>query len=67
MMDTTAKTFARRARLATTAIALAVALTLAALLASMMTSEPHVANFSVQSPISASPISADESAKPAVH
>jgi hypothetical protein len=53
MIDTSANTFARRARLSTAAIALAVAVTLAAAVATVLSSgKDHFANSKLESPIS---------------
>jgi len=53
MIDTSANTFARRARLSTAAIALAVAVTLAAAVTTFLSSDnDHFANYKLESPIS---------------
>ena len=53
MMETTSHSFARRARLSTAAIALAVAVTLAAIAAVMYAAgDEHLAEYKLDSPIS---------------
>ncbi len=52
MMDTSSNTFARRAKLSTAAIALAVAVTVAAVAAVMLASgDRHLAGYQLESPI----------------
>lgn len=52
MIDTTSNTFARRARLSTAAIALAIAVTAAAVAAVLYSAgDPQVAEYKVDSPI----------------
>lgn len=52
MMETTSHSFARRARLSTAAIALAVAVTVAAIAAVFYTAgEEHMADYKLDSPI----------------